>query len=214
MRRFTRRSFRLVKERFAHQISITSLTAAGRSTLLQRLKRTFAGTPYRFVSGGEMMRRRAQELDMTIEEFARFNREHPEDGHDRWCDDEIARMAKLNWLIGEGRLTHIFMPRAFHVLLTCPVQERARRRHAQLRAQLGRKCPRYEKVVVDILRRDDDDAARYEEMYPGCMWKPEDFDAVIDTKAHDEAEVENIVHHIHRQWLAELTEKNIIRRAA
>lgn len=183
---------------FRNQISITSKTAVGKTTLLRELKKKLDNLPYRWVSGGALMRARAASLGMTIEEFAVHNHLHPEEGHDRWCDDTIAHFAEHDWVICEGRLPHFFMPRAFKVLLVCNPHTRAARRQGD-----NSEKPLWQ-VLRDIEERDRNDAKRYEKLYPECLWPEENFDLVIETdKLSIDGEVELLLGE-HRKWAGEI----------
>lgn len=182
---------------FSNQFSITSQTAAGKTTCLKGLREKLEGTaPYRWVSGGALMRAKAESLGMTIEEFATFNREHPEEGYDRWLDQTIAVLGQHNWVVCESRLSHVFMPSAFKVLLKCEPMERARRRAKDNDGDV-------DKALQKILGRDRDDNERYERLYPGCLWPDSDFDLVIDTTHRsDPCQSVNEILESHRSWLA------------
>lgn len=160
---------------FQHQISITSKTGAGSSSLLEGLKKKLGNFPYRWVSGGGLMRTRAAERGMKIEVFVRYSREHPEEGHDRWCDQQIANFASHDWVICEGRLPHIFMPGALRVFLECDLDIRAVRRHRD-HPELS-----LDEVTEMIVQRDIDDDTRYNALYSGCHWPLGDFDLVLSS---------------------------------
>lgn len=181
---------------FPRQIIITAQTGVGSSTtvkyLLERL-----GSDWQFRSGGVIMRSLAAMQGMTIEEFAEFNMNHPEAQIDRACDNEMARFGLQDGTLLEGRLPHVFAPQGFHVLLTCPVEVRARRRHRQT----GFEHLSLEEIRALIVRRDEADNTRYSELYPGCLWLADDFDLVVGT---DEALPEEVVELIisgHQEWV-------------
>jgi cytidylate kinase len=179
---------------FLHQISITSKTGVGSTTLFSELKKRFDAFPYRWVSGGSLMRARAAELGMNIGQFAAHNRVHPEEGHDRWCDDTIAHFAEHDWVICESRLSHVFMPGAFKVLLVCDPEIRAERQRAISRSKS------LKQIREEIENRDRDDDARYVELYPDCLWGQEDFDLVMNTGVLSLArEMEALLNH-YEKW--------------
>ena len=172
-------------------ITITGATGVGTSTALNGLRGAL-GMPWRFVSGGSIMREFAVKNAMSIEEFAAHNREHPEEGWDRKCDDMLAAFGRQNFTVIEARLAHAFVPHAFHVLLVCDIATRARRRPADFESALSR-----------ILRRDDDDVYRYAKLYPGCLWSVDDFDLVIDTAREVPAAVCKSIIMSHAVWRAD-----------
>lgn len=197
---------------FSNQISITSLTGCGSSTTLNMLKERLKNFPYRFVSGGFIMRSiassfRSEEFPngMTIEQFAKYNREHPEDQFDLKCDQMLSQFAEQNWSIIEGRLPHIMAPHSFRVLLNCDATIRAERRRAQKYPEMS-----VEEVLQLIEKRDNDDNARYEKLYPGCLWPDSDYDLVIDTgKFSPDQVVEKIIDE-HTKWANENTTNRAI----
>ena len=142
------------------------------------------------------MRAKAIELGFSnIEAFATYNREHPEARHDVECDMMISKFAEHDYVICEGRLPHAFMPCAFHVLLVCDIEVRANRRQGDF--------PNLSKGAThtSILKRDDDDEARYGKLYPGTNWPQTDFDLVVDTAAHSKRGVSYLVLDGHCAWL-------------
>jgi cytidylate kinase len=163
--------------RFAHQISITSKTAAGKTSLVRELRKLLPGDSYRWVSGGSIMRERAAQFGMSIEEFAAHNRLHPEEGHDKWLDGHIATLAEEDGMVCDGRLVHFFMPGAFKVWIECDLATRAGRRHKD------ESHKEYWRVEREIEKRDQDDEERYTKLYPGCIWQPQQFDLVLDSRS-------------------------------
>ncbi len=161
---------------FEHQISITSETGAGKSSLFKALKNKLVDSRYRWVSGGGLFRGKANELGMTVEQFAEYNRLHPEKGYDKWVDGTITKMAESDWMICESRLSHFFMPGAFKVLLKCDINTRAERRQKDFPGKS------LEEIRQAIEERDKNDNARYAKLYPGCLWEKEKFDLVLSTE--------------------------------
>jgi cytidylate kinase len=181
---------------YSDQIAITSLSGAGSSSALKLLKQKFYKTMYRFGSGGDAMRTFASLQNMEIEEFTQYMREHPEAGFDQKMDDLVKVLAQQNFFIFEGRLAHINLPMAFKVLITCPRSIRAKRRQAD---------PAYSHLslpdVIDkIQQRDEDDNSRYEKLYPGCIWKEDRFDFVIDSSQYGQQELVNEILKAHEDW--------------
>ncbi len=182
---------------FPDKISISSLSACGRSTLLKLLREAL-GEGYSYVSAGDTMRMIAQQLGFPdIEAFARFNRKHPEAGHDYAVDEMMNCRGAYRCAVFEGRLTHLVLLGDYKVRLKCPIEVCARRRAAQL----GK---RYSRVLDRLRRRDQDDVFRYEELYhKGCMWTDDMFDLVIDTSECCPLVTRNLVLDGHRRWVAE-----------
>ncbi len=188
------------KRRFSFQVSITSQTGAGKTTLIKHLKEYNEEPRYTYVSAGQFMRAQAklQGFGDDIRAFAAYHHEHPEEGMDERCDSYIRECGRKNNTIGEGRLTHVFMPFAFKVLLLCPPHVRAARRMRDTHKP-------FEVVLMDIVMRDVHDALRYEELYPGCLWPAERFDLVIHTNVVNVDTATRRIYHEHAQWLNKMS---------
>lgn len=171
-------------------ITITSLTASGKSSLIEALKIKFRlkKIEMNFISVGGIMRKLAKDLNFSsIDGFVRHNIEHPEDGYDCLVDEQVRKIGEKDHQIIEGRLPHIFVPKGFHIFLRCPLEVRAWRRYeCQNPEELS-----FDEVIRQIVERDEGDQARHESLYPGCIWKENDYDLIIDSSAmtiEDEAE--------------------------
>lgn len=181
------------KEYLSHVITITSETGVGSSTLLKTL-REYYGDSWNYASGGSVMREKAAGLGMSIEEFAEYNREHPEKGYDLECDKMLAAFGRQNYTVIESRMAHMLVPHAFHVRLVCHVHERARRR-----ARDEPEIPELE-IRERIVKRDHDDSTRLEALYPGCLWEDRDFNLVIDTEQHTPPQVLQFIVEARASW--------------
>lgn|GEM_PF-2249444 len=180
------------------QITITSLSAGGKTSCAEGLSKHFP--EYKMLSGGKIMRAKAEQLGMKIEAFAEYNRKHPELGYDKECDVEIYKAGLTHpQMIVEARLAHCFVPTAFHVYLHCPLSVRAYRRYLQLR----KKDPdvKLGAVMRDLKRRDENDRIRYETLYPGCMWEEGDYDLSISTYENSPEKVVELIIAGYTAWL-------------
>jgi len=157
-------------------ITITSETGVGSTALFNELKEKFYSDPRKqFASAGEIFRAHAQFYGMDIETFSKYVTAHPEKRLDQLCDGEMMRRGQKNHTFLEGRLAH-FVP-GYHVLLTCEIEERARRRQKQ---------ENYSHLSVDeivslIVERDATNKKRYDALYPGWQWPESDYDKIIPT---------------------------------
>ena len=181
---------------FAHSISVTSLTGTGSSTTLKVIKNKLNNSMYRYVSGGAIMRSFAAERGCSIEEMATFNLEHPEAGYDMRLDKMIETFSLQDYVIAEARLAHVFSPYSFHVLLTCDLEIRATRRSKD--AEFVDKG--LDVVRAEIVKRDLDDNARYEKLYPGCIWEESEFDLVVDTGKLNPEQILELIFNSHEAW--------------
>ncbi|MES2215804.1 MAG: hypothetical protein V4481_00725 [Patescibacteria group bacterium] len=115
-------------------------------------------------------------------------------GHDEWCDDQMQDFGHKNKCFGEGRLVHVYMRYAFKVLLTCHIEIRAGRRHADnLHMTLA-------EVREKMAGRDRDDEARYRKQYPDSMWPMLDFDFVVDTGLYSPPQILDKIIIAHDLW--------------
>lgn len=187
----------------SHVITITSETGVGSSTTLKKLREHYGPVLWRYISGGSIMRARARERGMTIDEFAAFNREHPEAGYDLRCDQDIREYGKQNHTILEGRLTHAFVPHGMHVLLKCPVAVRAERRQADEGGLLATHVSRIE-------QRDRDDRERYQHLYPGCLWSETEFDLELNTSILSPADVVQRIVDFHVNWQRQVPVTHVV----
>ncbi len=158
---------------------------------------------WRFVSAGTIMRTFAASLRMSIEDFASYNRAHPEEGYDVRCDAEMTDYGCQNFTTLDGRLSQIAAPRGMHVRLGCAVEVRAARRQTD---------PKYSHLSVDeiaelIKQRDVDDDVRFAELYKGSVWPDEDYDLVLDTGKINPAESLAAILAAHENWQTEHKEQ-------
>ncbi len=147
----------------------------------------------RFVSGGALMRVKAQQHGMDIEAFSQYNRSNPEKGIDLWLDQQLAALASQNFHVLESRLAHMLSPAACRIKLICPIEVRASRRAEQLKLPV-------EKVLRMIQDRDADDNTRYRNLYPGCIWPDHEFDAVVNTEENSPEQVVAEILETHKSW--------------
>jgi cytidylate kinase len=191
---------------FRHQVSITSLSGCGSSALLKALKQYYEKSPYRFASGGDIMRTIARRRNVPIETLAEQNRLHPEWEIDYEMDQMLNLFGTQDFLICEGRLPHILLPGAYKVRLGCPREECARRIAA-------RDGITYEESLRRVIKRDkEDDEPRYKNLYgEKCLWDDDTgFDLVIDTQANDQiATVEKFIAG-HAKWVEQKEKSGLI----
>lgn len=182
-------------------ITITSLTAAGKTSLVEALKIKFESREIKmnFISAGGIMRDIAKESGFSsIEDFARHNRDHPEDNYDKKCDDRVREIGENDNQVIEGRLPHIFVSKGFHIILRCPLEVRAWRRYEyQNPDDLS-----IADITQQIAERDDNDQERYKARYPGCIWGECDYDLIIDSAIMTVGEEVRAIVRGWKRWLA------------
>ncbi len=197
---------------WSHAVTITGASGCGTSNAILHLQKLLTQAEiwrWRFLSGGDIMRRKTVECGMNkIEDFVAFNRNNPQAGHDRDCDGELAAFGKGNYVVMESRLSHILAPHAFHVQFICPLEIRAER----CRDRYPGKSLDYVRGVLQ--QRDADDHARFAAMYPGYDWPCSDFDLVVDTSKIEKQEVAPLILAKHAEWLEEKATLGMIVRGA
>lgn len=189
---FTPEDLVKVAERyFSAAVSITSESGVGSSTAMKGLIRKMNGFT-RAVSGGGLMRMRAENLGISIEDLA-AEAAAGNYCHDQWLDAQLALFGVQNHTLMESRLAHLWMPMAFRVKLVCPIDVRAERRASQLSRSVHL-------VKQEIIQRDVHDNTRYASLYPGCLWGDDSFDVVVNTAERNELEVVNDIINAHKSW--------------
>lgn len=143
-----------------------------------------------------MMREESHRRAMSIETFAQYNREHPEEGIDKMLDQKNNTLGTHDYVIAEGRLVHIFFPGAFKVYLHCDLDIRALRRAKQI----GNSD--VSAVKREVQNRDNDDNERYRQLYgSGCLWTPEQYHCVVNSGELSSQDVFEVVLCAHLHWL-------------
>lgn len=184
------------------QISISGSSGTGKSSLAKEIKTRLetVSPDTRLLSAGEIFRQRGREKGFgDINDFVDHVKKNPQEFHDHWCDSQIVEAGKRDGVIAEGRLVHVFMPYAFHVLVVCDMDVCAARRLAQVRKQ--DRNASIDRVKEDLVERDRRDAERYQRLYPGFNWNRNCFDVVIDSCGVSTVQEADIVMARHREWL-------------
>jgi cytidylate kinase len=169
------------------------------STTTARNLLTYLGlSPWRWVNAGAIMRIFAAELNLSIEEFAGYLQNHPEEKYDERCDEMIRKFGEHDYVIFEGRLVHHFAPNAFHVRLVCDPHIRAERR--------AKDMPEFsvEEVYKRIVDRDEANRERYKKLYgEDVIWETDQFDLVLDTGKFTPDEIAKSIVEEHKKWILE-----------
>lgn len=181
-----------------HQISLTSQSGAGSSSTMNALKQLLTAPAWRWMSGGDLMRKYAASKGMSIEELADRARRYPEERHDFWLDQMTQEEAATDWMVCEARLAHYNMPHAFHVYQYCDLETRALRRHRQN----PDKYPTVDVARRAIAERDQDDRERYTKLYEGCLWTLDRYDLVVDSTLLSTEEIALEIVAKHTEWAA------------
>ncbi len=180
---------------FKNQISITADSGVGSTTTAKKLHNLLGISPWRWVNAGAIMRIFAKEKKLSIEDFALYVSEHPEEKYDDRCDTMIRDFGEHDYVIFEGRLVHYFAPHAFHVRLVCDPHIRAERR-------AGDQGVTKEEIYKKIVDRDAMNTVRYTHVYGSeVIWPDEKFDVVLDTAVDDPQTIAEKIVKGHGMWL-------------
>lgn len=179
------------------QLAITGSSGCGKTTLMKILEENLKAVGYVFASGGKMTRELQVELGYkTIGEFVRFLARQADQKYDREIDQRLINFVKNNpQSVLDARLSYIFMPDGFKVLLTCPLAVRAER-------ACGKSSGRaFEKAYKELRERDRKDNERNKRRNPGCVWRHKDFDLVLSTEKDSPRELFGKIVAGHALWL-------------
>jgi cytidylate kinase len=152
-------------------ITIGGLAGTGTSTTAKILSKTI-GIPY--ISAGDIFRQMAEENDMDILEFSAYAEGN--DDIDREIDQRQAQAARDAWdLIVEGRLSAHFVEDAdLRVWFTTPLDIRSKR--------ISQRENKPEATVRnEIIKRENSEAKRYQEIHNLDLGDMEIYDLVINT---------------------------------
>lgn len=174
------------------KVTIFGLAGTGTSTVGKMLAEKLQ---YKFISSGDIFRKKAKDSGITLPELHERIKNDPE--FDKRVDEEIKKFGKENNnFVVESRLAWYFIPDSVKVKLDCGFEVRTKR--LAERDNLS-----YEAAKEHIETREKRDAARYKNFYDiGDIGSDEHFDLVIDaTKIPPEKVVEQIEGYLQNERL-------------
>ncbi len=153
------------------KVTIFGLAGTGTSTVGKALA---AKLDYKFLSAGDIFRKRASELGLTLPEFHNLAVNDP--SVDKECDDEIKSFGENNDnFVVESRLAWHFIPDSIKIKLNTDFDTRISR-------VAERDWLLFKIAKEHILSREKADNERYQKFYGiHNMEEDEHFDLVIDT---------------------------------
>jgi CMP/dCMP kinase len=160
------------------KITIGGLSGTGTSTIGKLLAKKLG---YEFMSGGNMFRAMAQEMDMTVEDFDVFTQ--GDFSYDKALDAMQKKFGEENnAFVLESRLGWFNVPDSFKVKLHCDDQIRFERTSKADVDRVGTKIEDFEATRQKSLKREEDHRSRMEKLY-GIKDLNDDthFDLVLDT---------------------------------
>lgn len=164
------------------KISLTGDLGSGKSTVCDLIEKKIQ---VERVSVGKIMRARAKELGLTLEEFSAYMETHKEE--DEFLDNALKEYEFKNGdYIFDSRLAWHFVPSAFSFYLTVSIEESARRIF-----NAGRDDESFDSIETTkqkILDRRASEQKRYQEFYGINILDMSNYDAVIctDNKTPDQ----------------------------
>ncbi len=175
------------------RIAVSGPPGSGKTTLAKKLANSLE---YRYVCGGEIFRREAQKLNMTLEEFSKYVEEHPE--VDIKLDNYLAEEAKNLRVVVDSRLSGWLMKKhgikGFKIYVDASPEERARRIQK-------RDGGRIEDIMRKMLEREESEVKRYQMLYGADYRNRAIYDLVLYTDYMSEEEVFSKALEEYEKWL-------------
>lgn len=157
------------------KISLTGDLGSGKSTVCDLIQQQIE---VERVSVGKIMRARAKQLGLTLEEFSSYMESHPEE--DKFLDDALKEYEFKNGdYIFDSRLAWYFVPSAFSFYLTVSIDESAKRIFNAKRDDES--FLDIQTTKQKILDRRASEQKRYQEFYGINILDMSNYDAVIST---------------------------------
>lgn len=161
-------------------ITIGGSIGSGKTTLAKELSNKFK---LKHVSAGLVMRKMAEKMEMTIEEFSKYAESDPE--IDMEIDRQQKKMAKGDCVV-DGRLSAYFLDPDLRIWLTAP-----------LKVRINRLAKRDKKIKEDaktaLMDRENSEKKRYMEIYGINLDDMTNYDLVINTETFDVKTIVDIV---------------------
>lgn len=166
-------------------ISISGMPGSGKTSAAQLVAKHHG---MHFYSVGGMRGKMALDRGITIDELNRLGEEEAFTDHDvDTYQRELGQ--KEDHFVIEGRMSWHFIPHSFKVLLTCDVDEAARRIHAARAMRPEdrrdeRQTASIEETKRELEERVASDVRRYQKYYGVDYRDPDHYDLVIDTTSN------------------------------
>jgi len=166
-------------------ITISGPPGSG-TTTIAKLLRDRIGIKY--VYAGEIFRRRADEMKMSLADFGRYVEEHPEE--DIRLDDVMKGIIQRGNVLVEGRvsgwLAHHYGFMAFKIFLAATEDVRAKRVANRESKEVG-------VVLAENREREASERQRYRESYDFDLLDTSFYDLVVDTDDKTPDEITEII---------------------
>ncbi|MEX0568289.1 MAG: (d)CMP kinase [Candidatus Njordarchaeota archaeon] len=157
-------------------ILISGPHGTGKSTVARVIAEEFG---LRYISAGEIFRKKAREYGMNIVEFTKYVEKNPEIDYE--IDNAMMEEIKKGDVVLDSQLAYFFAKKikaeelvTVSILLYASFEERARRLAEREDISL-------ENAKAEIKAREESEKDRFERLYGAKLWSIEDFDIVINT---------------------------------
>jgi len=152
-------------------IAISGPHGSGKSTIAKAIAKELN---LRYVSAGEIFRKKAKELGLDIIEFSKYVAEHPE--IDIEIDEEMKKEARKGNVVLDSQLAY-WMVRELNPISILVIANKEDR----IRRIMQREGVSYEKAKEDVEIRDRIEKERFKRLYGVDLWNLNDFHVVINT---------------------------------
>jgi len=161
-------------------ILISGPHGSGKTTIARRIAEKLG---LRYLSSGEIFRKKAKEMGMSLVEFTKYVEKNPEIDYeiDNITKEEIRR----GNVVFDSQLAYYFAKEVddpsiikISIMIYASFEERVRR-------LMKREKLSYEEASRDITIREKSEQARFKRLYGVELWNLDDFDVVINTSEID-----------------------------
>ena len=166
-------------------ILISGPHGTGKTTIARALARRFK---MRYISAGEIFRKKARELGFDIIEFTKYVEKHPEVDYE--IDDQIKNELQKGNAVLDSQLAY-FMVDALKPIKILVIAEKEDR----IRRLMQRENISYEEAKREIEVRDAEERKRFKRLYNVNLWNPKDFHIIVNTSKLSKDETVKIVVH-------------------
>lgn len=156
-------------------ILISGPHGTGKTTIARALARRFK---MRYISAGEIFRKKARDLGFDIIEFTKYVEMHPEVDYE--IDDQIKNELQKGNAVLDSQLAYFFAKFVDNSIIKISIMI-----YASLDTRIKRLMKRekicYEEAKKNIITREKSEQTRFKRLYGVDLWSIDDFDAIINT---------------------------------
>ncbi len=161
-------------------ILISGPHGSGKTTVARAIARRLG---LRYLSSGEIFRRKAEEMGMDLIEFTKYVEKNPEIDYE--IDNITKREIRKGDVVFDSQLAYFFAKEIvdpsiikISIMIYASFDERVRR-------LMKREGISYEEASEEITVRERSEQKRFKKLYGVDLWNLDDFDVVINTSQMD-----------------------------